>query len=127
MSEMNMFKVAVKEKFRFPFRGMVSVEDLFDLSIQQLDSVFKSLNSQVKQSNEESLLETKTKQDSELDIKIAIVKEIFAEKVEERNAALQERENAEKKQKILSILNKKQDQALEDASEEELKEMLSNL
>ena len=44
----NMFEVATREKMRFPFKGMISVEDLWDLSVQNLDKVFKTLNSQRK-------------------------------------------------------------------------------
>ena len=38
------FELATKEKYRFPFKGMIGVEDLWDLDVNQLDSVFKALN-----------------------------------------------------------------------------------
>ena len=44
---MELFKLAAKEKYRFPFRGNISVEDLFDLTTSQLDVVYKELKSQV--------------------------------------------------------------------------------
>jgi len=53
MNEKNVFEVAVTEKFRFPFRGQITVEDLFDLNVKDLDAVFKTLNSQLKQVQEE--------------------------------------------------------------------------
>ena len=68
MSERNLFEVASREKFRFPFKGMVSVEDLWDLSVTNLDQVFKALNSELKQAKEESLLDVRSKQDTELDM-----------------------------------------------------------
>lgn len=52
----NMFEIATRTKMRFPFKGMISVEDLWDLSVQNLDKVFKTLNSQRKEAQEESLL-----------------------------------------------------------------------
>ena len=41
---MNLFEVAVREKYRFPYNGMISTEDLWDLSVNALDSIFKTLN-----------------------------------------------------------------------------------
>ena len=40
----NIFEAATRYKYRFPFKGMISVEDLWDLKLQDLDSVFKLLN-----------------------------------------------------------------------------------
>ena len=56
-----MFETAVRTKMRFPFKGVVSVEDLWDLSVENLDTVYKTLNSELKKATEESLLNTKTK------------------------------------------------------------------
>ena len=69
----NMFEVATRLKLRFPYRGMISVEDLWDLSVQSLDKVFKALNSQRKQAQEESLLNAKSSEDEVLDTQIEIV------------------------------------------------------
>ena len=32
----NMFEVATRNKFRFPFKGLISVEDLWELSVDNL-------------------------------------------------------------------------------------------
>jgi hypothetical protein len=76
MSERNLFEVAAKSKMRFPYRGMIGVEDLFDLSVNQLDTIFKTLNKESKQMEEESLLGVKTQQSQELQDQIEIVKHI---------------------------------------------------
>lgn len=126
MSE-KMFEVAVRTKMRFPFRGQISVEDLFDLSVHDLDSIFKILNSQLKQTKEESLLDTKSKQDKEIEIKIEIVKYVVKVKLEEENQRLKARERREQKQKILEIMATKQDESLKGKSIEELEKMLDDL
>lgn len=126
MSE-KMFEMAVRNKFRFPFRGLISVEDLFDLSVENLDSIFKTLNSQLKQVQEESLLNTKTKEDKELDTKIEIIKYIVGIKLEEQDLRLKAKAQKEQKQKILEILSVKQDESLQNKSVEELKAMLDEL
>ena len=79
-----MFEIASRTKMRFPFKGMVSVEDLWDLSVRDLDSVFKTLNAQAKKVQEESLLATKTKEDETLAIQIEIVKQIGRASCRER-------------------------------------------
>jgi uncharacterized protein YrzB (UPF0473 family) len=126
MSE-KMFEMAVRSKFRFPFKGMVSVEDLWDLNVSDLDSIFKTLNSQVKKAKEESLLVTKTKEDETLSTMIEIVKYIVSIKLAEENARLQAKEQKEKKQKIMEILATKQDEDLKNKSAEELTAMLNEL
>lgn len=127
MKNENLFEIATRGKFRFPFRGMISVEDLWDLSVEDLDIVFKKLNSQLKQSKEESLLGEKTQQDKELDVKINIIKYIVSTKLEEAELRAKTRDNKAKKQQILEILANKQNTELENKSIGELKKMLENL
>lgn len=105
--EVNIFEYAVRNKIRFPFRGLISVEDLWDLSLANLDSIYKSLNKQAKQSDEESLLSTKTNVDTELEIKINIVKYIVSIKLEERKARENETMKKIQKQKISLLLQQK--------------------
>jgi hypothetical protein len=127
MSNENMFEVAVRTKMRFPFRGMVTVEDLWDLSVENLDSIYKTLNSKVKQAKEESLLESKNKEDEVLEVQIEIVKHIVKTKLEENALRLQEKAKKEKKQKLLSLLSEKQDEDLKNKSAEEIQAMLDGM
>lgn len=127
MKTEKMFEFAVRNKLRFPFRGVISVEDLWDLSVTNLDKIFKELNSQVKQSKEESLLDTKTKEDEVLEIQIEIIKHIVSVKQEEMAAREKEIEKRAQKQKIMSIIAEKKDEALYNSSVEELTKMLEEL
>ena len=126
-NERNIFEVATRNKMRFAFRGLVSVEDLWDLSTKDLDSIFKTLNTQLKQEKEESLLEVKTQQNEELDTKVQIVKYIVQIKLAEEQARLNARKIKEQKQKILEILSVKEDTDLQNKSTEELTKMLNEL
>ena len=123
----NMFEVATRNQFRFPYKGMINSEDLWQLSPRELDTIFKSLNSQLKQIKEESLLEVKSMEDQILDIKIEIVKYIFNVKQEEEQLRLMERENKEKKQMLMRVLKSKQDQDLLDKSAEDIQKMIDEL
>lgn len=127
MTVENIFEYTVRNKVRFPFKGMISVEDLWDLSVSNLDSIYKTLNKQVKQSEEESLLATKSTVDTELEVQIAIVKHIVTVKLAENEAREKALVKKEQKQKIMSIIATKENEALQNSSIEDLKKMLESL
>lgn len=127
MSEVNLFEVATRENYLFPFKGMINVIDLWNLSLTNLDSAFKTLNAEVKKSEEESLLNAKTKEDEELTNKIDIIKYIVSKKLAEKEARENEKKNKEKRQRILEIKAKRQDEALENMSDEDLDKLLADL
>lgn len=127
MTVENIFEYASRNKVRFPFKGMISVEDLWDLCLTNLDSIYKTLNKQVKQSEEESLLLTKTKVDEELEVQIAIVKHIVFVKLGEKEAREKAVEKKAKRQEILAIKAARGKAALENATDEELDKMLAEL
>jgi hypothetical protein len=116
----NKFEIAIRNKYRFPYKGMITVEDLWDLSVTQLDGIFKTLNAQIKQEKEESLLTTKSASEAELDNKIAIIRYVVATKQAEAEKARKAKETKAETQKILEIIGRKQDAALENMSIEEL-------
>lgn len=123
----NIFEYATRNKLRFEFKGLISVEDLWDLSLTSLDSIYKKLNKEIKQSDEESLLSTKTNVNVELSTKIEIVKYIFNIKSKEKEARQQAAIQKERKQKIMDIIASKKDEALQNASIEDLQKMLNEL
>ena len=127
MTTINIFEYAVRNKVRFPFKGMISVEDLWDLTLENLDSIYKTLNKQVKQSNEESLLTTKTNIDTELEVQIAIVKHIVSVKLEEQEVREKAVAKKAQRQKIMAIIATKEDEALQNSSVDDLKKMLEGL
>lgn len=127
MATMNIFEYATRNKIRFSFKGMISVEDLWDLSLVNLDSIYKTLNKQIKQSEEESLLATKTNVDTELEVQIAIVKHIVSVKLEEKEAREKAVAKNAQKQKIMAIIASKEDEALHNSSVDDLKKMLDEL
>ena len=87
----DLFKVANKRKYRFNYKGQISVEDLWDLSVEELDKIYKSLKAKQKDASEESLLQTVSKEDKELLNKIEIIKTIVADKLAAKERALKEK------------------------------------
>ena len=122
-----MFEKAAQMKLRFPYKGAVSVEDLWDLSVKELDSIYKSLNAKLKQAKEESLLDTRTIEDKVLDLQISIVKHIVDFKLKETASREAARDKKAQKEKLMGILAKKQDSDLEGKSADEIKKMLDDL
>ena len=123
----NIFEYAVRNKVRFPFKGMISAEDLWDLSLTNLDSIYKTLNKQIKQSEEESLLDAKANVDTELEVQVAIIKHIVSVKLSEKEAAEKAYAKKEQKQKIMSIIAAKENEELQNSSIDDLKKMLDEL
>jgi hypothetical protein len=123
----NIFETANRMKIRFQYRGLIGVEDLWDLGVQDLDSIFKSLNAKLKTEKEESLLTTKDQVTSDLELRIAIVRRVVEVKLAEAAERELVAEKAAKRQKILEIIERKQGAALEEKSEDDLKKMLEEL
>lgn len=122
-----MFEEATRNKYRFPTSvGLINVEDLWDLTVERLDNVYKRLNTDVKKSKEESLL-NQDAPDKELNTKIEIVKHIFNVKVAEQNARLQEKDRKEKKQYLLSLIQQKQVEVDKSKSIDELQRLVDEL
>ena len=126
-----LFEMATQFKFRYPYKGMITTEDLWDLSLNQLDDVYRNLNKELSNIDESGLIQTRSANEgvkaNELRNKIEVVKHVFNSK---RMAAEFDRMAAErsaKKQHILDILARKQESALESMSEEDLKKMLDEL
>lgn len=121
------FEVATREKYRFPYKGVISVEDLWDLSCDQLNVVFKSLNKEKKNVNEESLLDIRqSAADVTLTNMIDIVKYIFNAKQLEAQARREAADKHAKNQIIMGLIKEKENEALKSLSIEELKKLLDD-
>lgn len=123
----NIFEQATRNKLRFMYRGQISVEDLWDLRVQDLDNIFKELNARLKTDKEESLLAEKSLDTAELELKVALIRRIVSVKLAEAAERELAAEKARKRARILEILERKQSADLEEKSEEDLKKMLEEL
>lgn len=124
---MNIFEKAVREKTRFNFKGLISVEDLWDLPLESLDSIWCTLESDLEKLPKKSLLATSTKQRDEIEFKQEIIKHIVETKKAEKLANEQAKANATKKQMVLDIIEAKQNDDLKNMSVEELKKLAESL
>lgn len=123
----NIFKYAAKHALRFPYKGQASVEDLFNLNTEELNAIYKTLKKQQKTDAGESLIEDKTEQDTHLEVKIAIVTEIFNDKQAAADRAKKSAIRKAQTQKILDIMSQKQNEALNNMTLDELQAQLEAL
>ena len=124
---MSMFEIATRKKYRFPFRGSITSEDLWDLSLAQLDTVYKTLFKEAKTEKEEESLMDEKKEDQDLLNKLDIVKHVFNVKKTEAEVAANAMEKKRQKERLLELIAKKQDAALADKSIDELTAMVNDL
>lgn len=124
---------ALSKKIRFEYKGKISIEDLFDLNLKELDEIYRNLKKQLdeyQQYSADSLLDNDGQNDEaydELQLKIDVVTAVFnhlkkqQEELQKRIALQNQRD------KILGIIADKQDEELTNKSISELKEILNNL
>ncbi len=130
---MNKFEQASREGLRFSSsKGALTVEDLWDLPLTSaryvsLDTMAKTANKYLKETEEESFVNVKTTSNTFAELRLDILKHIIAVKLTEMGAANEAIVNKAKKEKILAILANKQDAVLESQSEAELKALLETL
>ena len=127
MTEEKIFEYATKHKLRFPYRGSITTEDLYDLSPADLDRIYKTLAREAKKNEEESLLADKKDEDVDLNVKIDIIKHIVTEKLAAIERAKKAAATKMQAEKIRAIIAEKQDAALKEMSPEELNKMLEEL
>lgn len=125
--EKNLFEIATRNRYRFNYKGVMTVEDLWSLRVEDLDAIFKALNRQKKTADEDSLLATKSAEDTELANKIELVKYIVSVKLAEAADRVSAAEKKAQRDKIMEIVAKKKDKALEDMDIEDLMKKLEEL
>lgn len=127
---MNMFEKATKQKLRFSSpMGQLSVEDVWDLPLKHrtkfdLDTLAKSINRQIKEHEEESFVTAPTMANTTLRTKLDIVKYIIEVRMTEAETRAKAAEKRDRNARIMEILERKQNQKLEDMDEAELRSLL---
>lgn len=124
---MAMFEQASRLKLRFEHKGVLSVEDLWDLPLEDLDDMYRALNRDLKETQEDSLLGTKDETDKVLDLKVKIIKHIVGIRLEEQKVKEDASVRRAKKQRLMEIIAQKQDEELHSKSLDELNELVDSM
>mgnify|MGYP003403437656 CR=1 FL=1 len=120
-----MYKEFIKNKKRIQTnKGLLSAEQLWDLSQPDLDALAVSLDEAYKNSKGKSFLEKKTAKDKDIKEALDIVLDVLYTKQEEIDAAKESAETKRHNDKILNLIATKREEALANKSEKELMAML---
>lgn len=120
-----MYQKASKLKLRVQTpQGMLSVEQLWDLTTVSLDKVAVRLQKEYKESGAKSFLDTKSKKNKEIKLAFDIVLDILNNKVDAQGIAAKSAETKAHNQKILGLIADAENTELKGKSVDELKALL---
>lgn len=123
-----MHKEIIRRKARFATStGLLSAEQVWDLSKTQLDELAVKLEADFKSSGKKSFLVSKSKKDKLIKLKFDFVLDVLNTKLEEEEVALNAQSKKEKKEEILKALTDLDSQARKNMSREELLAELEGL
>lgn len=134
MSITNNFEKATRLKLRFETtKGNASVEELWDLPLTSssnrpnLNSIAVGLYKKLESAENISFVDDTKASDEIIQLKFDIVRYIIEVKKNERKIASEIKANADKKQKLLAIIESKKDDALVNMDIAELEKMVKQL
>ena len=120
-----MFKEATRQKLRFQTtKGVLSVEQLWDLSLDDLDKLAVSLDDQYKKSQGKSFLEKRSTKDATIKLQFDIALSILETKKLELETEQQASEDKKHNERIIQLIAEKKDEELKGKSVKELEKML---
>ena len=121
---MNIIEQGTRQKLRFNYKGIVTIEDLFDIPLTKLDIMHGELKKIITLTSEESLLNNKSFETKETELKIAIIKHVVVTRQEENKLKLDKQTRIERNEKIKGIIASKKDKHLEGLDVKDLESML---
>lgn len=122
-----MYKEALQKKLRFKTnKGMITTEDLFDLSLQNLNTLAIMLDKKISEAPKKSFIEELPTEENDNELRFSIVKDVINIKLKARKDNIDKAQADAQKKRILEILAKRNDEELEKKSTEELRAMLQN-
>lgn len=126
--QQNIFEAATKQKLRFSTpRGMVNVEDLWDMNLKDLDDTARLINKKLKESNEESFITRKSTGDKRAQLQLDVVVSVIKTKIQEDEKRLNAAQRKLKREQILKLMSEKQDDAMKRKSLASLEAELEKL
>jgi hypothetical protein len=122
---MDNFKLASQQKLRFQTaKGLLTTEQLWDLSLEELDALAVSLETEHKESGKKSFLTKTSVKDKTAKLRFDVALDVLHTKVDEAQAALEAREIKEHNKKIIALIADKQDESMKGKSIKQLEAML---
>ena len=124
---MNVWLECIRKKIRFNYKGLISAEDLFDLSVSDLQGIYRMYAKEYDDLTQYQLDDSIDEGATDVLIQRDIVREVYTVKLAEKMARQNAQAKEETRQEILSIMAEKQKDDLKNLSMEELQAKLDNL
>jgi len=123
-----MFEKASRMRLRFKLsNGVVSVEDLWGLSLESLDMVARGLHKEIKESDDVSFISDSSGANEVTLLKFDIVKRVIEVKLADKQANSDKAEKGAMRSKLLTLIDNKKNEALSDLSVDELLDKVKSL
>lgn len=123
-----MFEKATRMALRFETpKGLLTTEDLWRLNLADLNQLAKALNRKIRESEEEDFLAEGNSANQRLHLEFKVVLHILNTKKAERDRRASAAEKKQEKDRLLEVLQRKQQAALEDLTEEEIQAKINAL
>lgn len=122
---MDIFKESTKKGLRYNSpKGNITTEQLWDLKLAELDQVAVSLDEQLEKSEKKSFIKKRTETDEVIDLQLKVVVDVIETKQADVLAKKTELDKKVHNEKIMALIQQKQENKLNDLSVEELEAML---
>jgi hypothetical protein len=128
MTTEQMFEKGTRQKLRFGSdKGLLMMEDLYDLTPAQLNVIAKRLNKDIKNAEEEDFLQEKSSADTKLKLAFDIVLHILNTKKDEAEKRKDYAVKKAEKERLLALLENKKNEKLASLSEDDIKKAIADL
>ncbi len=126
---MNIFERAARNKLRFPSdKGGLTTEQVFDLNLHALDTLARTVNTELKSITEESFVEVKPDpRKRELTLQLDILKHVIAAKMAAADAAQKRADIEARRKQLTEALGAKEEAELGQKSAAQLRKELTAL
>ena len=122
-----MFEQATKMKLRFKVaNGVLTTEDLWELSLDNLNNLARDLSKQLK-GIEENFIEEKSNADARLELMFSVVKRVIERRLQAKKEGIERQAKEQRRAEIMSILENKEMEEWKAKSKEELLKELQAL
>ena len=122
---MSIFERASRNQIRFQTnKGQLCTEDLWQLSLEDLNSIAVKLNRNLRESSEESFIEEKSSENTTLQLTFDVVKHIIDYKLAMNERSQKAAETRQRNERLQELILQKKDAELADKSIEELEAMM---
>ncbi len=123
-----LFVIAARNKYRFEStKGLLQVEDLYDLNLTSLDNIAVALDEKIQKLGRKTFIEKRTNSTKELEEKLEIIKFVIQTKQKEDEERKAKQAASQQREFLKALREKKQLAQLENLSLEEIEKQIAAL